>query len=159
MISVRSLISQIYQPAGWRPAENGAKPELQSSSKSRKEQHKLSYRQKEAQMQKLLQKISSKIKTKKLAQANKELEMTKGSRIADEQRSNISTSWLATSWEWSKARASKQLKEQERTAQAQMQTKRGADAEVAPEDQLEDQNKEAGEEKERALQELMKQPA
>ncbi|KZV27065.1 senescence-associated carboxylesterase 101 [Dorcoceras hygrometricum] len=72
---------------------------------------------------------------------------------------DISTSWLATSWKWSKAGASKQLEEQERKAQAQLQTKSGADAEVAPEDQLEDENKEAGDEKERALQELMKQPA
>ncbi|KZV27063.1 hypothetical protein F511_23959 [Dorcoceras hygrometricum] len=71
---------------------------------------------------------------------------------------DISTSWLATSWKWGKAGASKQLEEQERTAQAQLQTKSGADAEVSPEDQLEDENKEAGEEKERALQELMKQP-
>ncbi|KZV14111.1 hypothetical protein F511_44410 [Dorcoceras hygrometricum] len=71
---------------------------------------------------------------------------------------DTSTSCLATSWEWSKAGASKQLEEQERTEQAQLQTKRGADAEVDPKDQLEDQNKEAGEEKERALQELMKQP-
>ncbi|KZV31028.1 hypothetical protein F511_05106 [Dorcoceras hygrometricum] len=43
----------------------------------------------------------------------------------------ISTSWLATSWKWSKAGASKQLEEQERTERAQLQTKRGADAEVA----------------------------
>ncbi|KZV55074.1 hypothetical protein F511_31670 [Dorcoceras hygrometricum] len=64
-----------------------------------------------------------------------------------------------TSWKWSKAGSSKQLEEQERTAQAKLQTKRGAYAEVAPEDQLEDKNKEAGEEKERALKELMKQPA
>ncbi|KZV39063.1 hypothetical protein F511_35457 [Dorcoceras hygrometricum] len=43
-------------------------------------------------------------------------------------------------------------KEQERTEEAQLQTKRGADIEAAPEeDQLEDENKEAGEEKERAL--------
>ncbi|KZV32611.1 U-box domain-containing protein 35-like [Dorcoceras hygrometricum] len=54
---------------------------------------------------------------------------------------DISTSWLAESWEWSKAEASKQLEEQERTAQAQLQTKRGADTEVAPDDQLEDKNK------------------
>ncbi|KZV18188.1 hypothetical protein F511_11091 [Dorcoceras hygrometricum] len=46
----------------------------------------------------------------------------------------------------------------ERTTQAQLQTKGGADSEVAPEDQLEDENKEDGEEKERALQKLMKQP-
>ncbi|KZV45125.1 hypothetical protein F511_24167 [Dorcoceras hygrometricum] len=72
---------------------------------------------------------------------------------------DISTNWLVISWEWSKAGASKQLEEQERTEQAQLQTKRGADAEVAPDDQFEDKNKEAGEEKERALQELMKQPA
>ncbi|KZV51542.1 hypothetical protein F511_05858 [Dorcoceras hygrometricum] len=51
--------------------------------------------------------------------------------------------------EWSKAGASNQLEEQERTEQAQLQTKRGADVEDAPEeDQLEDENKEAGEEKE-----------
>ncbi|KZV16713.1 hypothetical protein F511_01669 [Dorcoceras hygrometricum] len=56
---------------------------------------------------------------------------------------NISTSWLVISWEWSKAGALKQLEEQERTEQAQQQTKRGADAEVPPEDQLEDENKEA----------------
>ncbi|KZV52922.1 hypothetical protein F511_19078 [Dorcoceras hygrometricum] len=59
----------------------------------------------------------------------------------------------------SKAGASKKLEEQERTAEAQLQTKRGTDAEVAPEYQLEDENKKAGEEKERALQKLMKQPA
>ncbi|KZV24088.1 hypothetical protein F511_40644 [Dorcoceras hygrometricum] len=62
-------------------------------------------------------------------------------------------------WEWSKDGASKQLEEKERTKQAQLQTKRCADAEVAPDDQLEDENKEAGEEKERALQELMKKTA
>ncbi|KZV19828.1 agglutinin-1-like [Dorcoceras hygrometricum] len=72
---------------------------------------------------------------------------------------DISTSWLVISWEWSKAGASKKLEEQERTEQAQLQTKRGADAEVALEDQLEDENKEAGEEKERALQEPIKKPA
>ncbi|KZV57526.1 hypothetical protein F511_20455 [Dorcoceras hygrometricum] len=72
---------------------------------------------------------------------------------------DISTSWLVISWESSKAGASKQLEEQERTRQAQLQTKRGADTKFSPEDQLEDENKEAGEEKERALQELMKQPA
>ncbi|KZV29197.1 hypothetical protein F511_37105 [Dorcoceras hygrometricum] len=66
---------------------------------------------------------------------------------------------VGISWEWSKAGASKQLEEMERTEQAQLQTKRGAYAEVAPYDQLEDENKEAGEEKERALQELMKKTA
>ncbi|KZV53010.1 fanconi-associated nuclease 1 [Dorcoceras hygrometricum] len=66
---------------------------------------------------------------------------------------------ISTNWEWSKAGASKQLEEQERTERAQLKTKIGADGEVAPEDQLEDENKEAGEEKERAQQELMKQPA
>ncbi|KZV17549.1 Signal peptide peptidase family protein, expressed isoform 1 [Dorcoceras hygrometricum] len=70
-------------------------------------------------------------------------------------KSNISTGWLVISSEWSKAGASKHLEEQERTEQAQLQTKRGTDAEVAPDDQFEDKNKEAGEEKERALQELM----
>ncbi|KZV21321.1 hypothetical protein F511_24502 [Dorcoceras hygrometricum] len=45
----------------------------------------------------------------------------------------------------------KAAQEQERTEQAQLQIKRGADAEVA---QLEDKNKEAGEEKKRALYEL-----
>ncbi|KZV21450.1 branched-chain-amino-acid aminotransferase 6-like [Dorcoceras hygrometricum] len=45
---------KIYQPAGWRPAGNGAKMEPRSSSKSRKEQNELSCRQKEAQMQKFL---------------------------------------------------------------------------------------------------------
>ncbi|KZV18606.1 hypothetical protein F511_41237 [Dorcoceras hygrometricum] len=45
----------------------------------------------------------------------------------------------------------KAAQDQEITEQAQLQTKRGADAEVAPEDQLEDENKEAGEEKERSL--------
>ncbi|KZV43745.1 multidrug resistance protein [Dorcoceras hygrometricum] len=50
---------------------------------------------------------------------------------------------VKTSWKWSKAGSSKQLEEQERTAQAKLQTKRGAYAEVAPEDQLEDKNKEA----------------
>ncbi|KZV52530.1 hypothetical protein F511_31596 [Dorcoceras hygrometricum] len=72
----------IYQPVGWKPAGNGAKLEPQSSSKSRKEQHKLSCRQ------------------------------------------NVRPR-----------------------------------AEVAPESQLKNENKEAGEEKERALQELTKQPA
>ncbi|KZV49183.1 hypothetical protein F511_42651 [Dorcoceras hygrometricum] len=42
--------------------------------------------------------------------------------------------------------------EQERKEHAQLQTKRGIDIEAAPkEDQLEDENKEAGEEKDRAL--------
>ncbi|KZV52098.1 hypothetical protein F511_36422 [Dorcoceras hygrometricum] len=81
------------------------------------------------------------------------------STIGNRRRQDISTSWLVISWEWSKAGASKQLEEQKRTGQAQLQTKRGADTEIAPEDQLEDENKEAGEEKERALQELMKQSA
>ncbi|KZV40560.1 hypothetical protein F511_35329 [Dorcoceras hygrometricum] len=61
-----SSADQIYQPAGWRPAGNGANLEPRSSSKSRKEQHKFSCRQKEAQMQNLLQKISSNMRTKKL---------------------------------------------------------------------------------------------
>ncbi|KZV56674.1 hypothetical protein F511_25784 [Dorcoceras hygrometricum] len=49
--------------------------------------------------------------------------------------------------------------EQERTEQAQLQTKRGTDAEAVLEDQLEDENKEVGEEKKRALYELKKQPS
>ncbi|KZV54604.1 putative receptor-like protein kinase [Dorcoceras hygrometricum] len=72
---------------------------------------------------------------------------------------DISTSWLVTSWEWSKARASNKLEERERTEQAQLQTKRGEDAEVAPEDQLEDGNKEAGEKKKRASKQMKEQPA
>ncbi|KZV45098.1 hypothetical protein F511_22338 [Dorcoceras hygrometricum] len=51
---LETTICEIYQPAGWRPAGNGAKLEPRSSSKSRKEQNELSCRKKEAQMQKLL---------------------------------------------------------------------------------------------------------
>ncbi|KZV32728.1 serum factor response C-like [Dorcoceras hygrometricum] len=108
---------------------NGVKLEPQSSSKSRKEQNKLRFRQKEAQIQKFLQKI------------------------------RYINQLVGISWEWSKAGASKQLEEQERTEQAQVQTKRGADTEVSSEDRLEYENKEAGEDKERPLQEPMKQPA
>ncbi|KZV22903.1 putative rhamnogalacturonate lyase B [Dorcoceras hygrometricum] len=36
MMSVRNLIPQIYQPAGWKPAGNGAKLEPRSSSRARK---------------------------------------------------------------------------------------------------------------------------
>ncbi|KZV27721.1 hypothetical protein F511_03959 [Dorcoceras hygrometricum] len=73
---------------------------------------------------------------------------------------NISTSWsvgdqLGMEQSWSLEAA----QEQERTEQTQVQTKTGADAEVALEDQLEDENKEAGEEKKRALYELKNQPA
>ncbi|KZV22975.1 endoglucanase 19-like [Dorcoceras hygrometricum] len=46
--------------------------------------------------------------------------------------------------------------EQERTEQAQLQTKRGTDAEADLEDQLKDEIKEAGEEKKRALYDLKK---
>ncbi|KZV28086.1 hypothetical protein F511_15323 [Dorcoceras hygrometricum] len=54
-------------------AGNGVKLEPQSRSKSRNEQNKLNCRQKEAQMQKLLQMISSKIRTKKLVRIRREL--------------------------------------------------------------------------------------
>ncbi|KZV52835.1 hypothetical protein F511_34034 [Dorcoceras hygrometricum] len=82
----------------YQPARNGAKLEPRSSSKSRKEQNDLSCRQKEAQMQKLLQRrraINLKWKPAERPEPHKsiwykqtELKVTKGFRIADEQSSS-----------------------------------------------------------------------
>ncbi|KZV33733.1 serine/threonine-protein phosphatase 7 long form [Dorcoceras hygrometricum] len=70
-------------------------------------------------------------------------------------RSLISQIYQPTGWELTGVEQSWSLEPtqlQERTEQAQLQTKRGADIEAAQKEyQLEDENKEAGEEKERAL--------
>ncbi|KZV34673.1 hypothetical protein F511_21788 [Dorcoceras hygrometricum] len=76
-------------------------------------------------------------------------------RPASKNRAARAQSKLGVEQSWSL----EATQEQERTKQAQLQTKRGADAEAALEDQLKDENNEAGEEKKKALYELKKQPA
>ncbi|KZV16240.1 hypothetical protein F511_26257 [Dorcoceras hygrometricum] len=128
-------ISTSWLVISWEWSKARASKQL----KSRKEQNKLSCRQKEAQMQKLLQKISSKMRTKKLRDFSKGKsgnissdELTDCAWSVDAKISKAEQGYinqlLVISWEWSKARASKQLKSRKeqnklscRQKEAQMQ--------------------------------------